>query len=118
MSDRGSGTVATAMVMLVLVTLGGVSLGIVQAHLAAARVQAAADLAALAAAQADGDACARASVVATANGADLVRCEGLDTDVLVMVQAPAPALLARAALFTGHDAGPLQATARAGQPSS
>jgi secretion/DNA translocation related TadE-like protein len=53
------------------------------------RAQAAADLAALAGATSDGS-CAEASLVASANGAELDSCDVLGHDVTVEVTVPGP----------------------------
>jgi secretion/DNA translocation related TadE-like protein len=91
--DRGSATLF-AVAVIGLLVLVGAALGVVAAMVHAHRVaQSAADLSALAGAQARGrarDPCAAASVVATANGAVLESCavEGLDVRVQVTVTGP------------------------------
>jgi secretion/DNA translocation related TadE-like protein len=89
--DRGSATVwalaAGSVVVSFALAVAAVGAAIVSRH----RAQAAADLAALAGALAalDGDdvACQRATVIATANGADLTGCEVEGLDVVVTVQS-------------------------------
>lgn len=110
--DRGAGTVLVLAVCAGLVALGA-GLGVLgQAAVARHRAEAAADLAALAAAdvllgRAAGDACARAEGTAAANRATLASCEvGSGSTVAVVVRVrPAGA----AALL-----GPATGRARAG----
>jgi secretion/DNA translocation related TadE-like protein len=107
--DRGAVTVLALAVlaMLILLTAGfGVAEAIVVAH---RRAQAAADLAALAAAQAiqrARDPCGEASTVAAGNGAALDQCRIDGEDVLVTARVPGPRWLG------AH--GDLSAQARAG----
>lgn len=92
-SERGSGTVLALGVIAVLLSLALATAGIVQAYAAQARVQAAADLSALAGASAwnsvayPGDPCARAATVAEANGASVESCwvDGEDVRVIAVV---------------------------------
>ena len=95
MSRRGDAGGATVLVValagvLVFVMVGlGAAGGLVVAQ---RRVQAAADLAALAAATTPGGACGEAARVAAANGAALERCRR-DGEVLsVVVSVPGPVL--------------------------
>jgi secretion/DNA translocation related TadE-like protein len=96
------------MAVLLAITTGGVYVG--SAVIARHRAQAAADLAALAAAQrlADGTdaACSRASAVAQAMRVGVTQCVVEDLDVVVTVETSVP--LGRIRV------GPAQATARAG----
>ena len=86
--EQGAGTVlAVAMIGLIVSVTVGTSgaVGVVAGH---RRAQSAADLSALAGAttlQNGGDACARASVIAGRNGADLQRCHVDGTEVVVVV---------------------------------
>ena len=114
--DRGSGSALTAVLVLVLVGVGSVAMGVVQAHLVAGRTQSAADLAALAAAGSGG--CADAAATARANGAELLECASDGPDVIVSVQNPAPTLLSRVAFLVGGGTDRVIASARAGYPSS
>ena len=98
-----------------LMLCGVVALGLAQWALAAARLSAAADLSALAGAQAWSDPCGRAAHVATANKATLVDCVLDGTDVIATVQIPAPPFAARVAALLGQDALALSRRARAGQ---
>jgi secretion/DNA translocation related TadE-like protein len=73
------------------------------------RAQAAADLAALAAAQAlqdTGAGCAAAAATAVANGARLEDCRVVGLDAVVTVRAEGPALLGAVALRARARAGP------------
>jgi secretion/DNA translocation related TadE-like protein len=96
------------MAVLLAITTGGVYVG--SAVIARHRAQAAADLAALAAAQrlADGTAaaCSRASALAQAMRAAVTQCAVEDLDVVVTVETSVP--IGRIAV------GPARATARAG----
>jgi secretion/DNA translocation related TadE-like protein len=107
--ERGSATLF-AVAVIGLLALVGAALGVVAALVHAHRVaQSAADLAALAGAQAlvrGADGCAAATTIATANGATLDRCTPTATDVTVQVTVTGPHWLAQ-----HHD---LSAQARAG----
>jgi secretion/DNA translocation related TadE-like protein len=110
--DRGAGTVLAVGLVAVVLVLAAALAVLTQAATARHRAEAAADLAALAAAdallgRADGDPCARAARTAAANGARLASCApraGAVVRVVVEVrpQGPAGAL------------GPARAVARAG----
>lgn len=94
------------MAVLLAITTGGVYVG--SAVIARHRAQAAADLAALAAAQhlADGSACSQASVVARSMRATVTRCAVEDLDVVVSVETSVP---------VGRiPVGPARAVAKAG----
>lgn len=96
MSDRGERGAATlfAVACLAVLLLLGAALGVVAAMVRAHRVaQSAADLAALAVADAAGagrDPCAAGRLVAAANGAELDSCavDGRDATVTVTVVGP------------------------------
>jgi secretion/DNA translocation related TadE-like protein len=107
--EHGSATLFAVAVIGLLALVGG-ALGVVAAMVHAHRVaQSAADLAALAGAQAlvrGADACAVAATIASANGTTLDRCTVTAADVTVQVTAPGPHWLAQR-----HD---LSAQARAG----
>lgn len=110
--ERGAGTVFALMWVGVLVTLGMASVlavGVVTTH---RRSQAAADLSALAGAQAHqrgADGCAAAGSVAARNGARLASCRLVGRDLLVTVSMPAPGVLGE-----GSAGLSLRARARAG----
>lgn len=106
--DRGSATpfaVACLGLLVLLAAALGVTTAMVRAH---RQAQAAADLAALAAAQAvrSGDPCAAGAGTAARNGARLVTCSVDGRDVTVRVEVAGPRWL-------GQDAD-LAAQARAG----
>ena len=109
--ERGAATVLVV-AMTGLLLLVGCAAGVVGAIVVAHRTaQAAADLAALAGAEAavehsGRDPCRTAADIASANGATLVRCTVDDTDVRVEVSVPGPRWL-------GQDRD-LSAEARAG----
>ncbi|QIG44894.1 flp pilus-assembly TadE/G-like family protein [Nocardioides anomalus] len=107
--DRGSATLFALAVIGLLALVGG-ALGVVAAMVHAHRVaQSAADLAALAGAQAlvrGADPCSAAATIATANGATLDTCATTAADVTVQVSVRGPHWLAQR-----HD---LSAQARAG----
>lgn len=90
--ERGAGTVLVVTCAALLLWLG-LALAVVAAVvLDHRRAQAAADLAALAGAEAvaTGTACATADRAATANGADLRECHVLGSDVVVDVGVTGP----------------------------
>lgn len=116
--DRGSGTVLMLAVMAVVCF--GASVGYAKAQLVVAQRHAAgaADLAALAGAQATVDPCARAAAVAGANDASLTGCAVEGSDVVVEVIRPMPPLTAQLLHAFRLPAPPIIARARAGQPAS
>jgi hypothetical protein len=73
-------------------------------------------MAALAAAQAEGDGCAAAARTAEANDTSLVACSLDGLDVVVRVSRRAPTLVVRLLAWLGQPAGDVEATARAGPP--
>lgn len=98
-AERGAGTVLVlCVIMTVAVTLMAVA-GLAAGYAVRHRAAAAADLAALAAAQqvcgGTGDPCALAARVAQANGAHLRDCvvDGWEVEVQVLVPAPPPGWL-------------------------
>jgi secretion/DNA translocation related TadE-like protein len=109
LQERGSATLMALALMGVLVLVGA-ALGVVAAMVHAHRVaQSAADLSALAGAEAQArgrDPCARAAALATANGATLDGCTVQGRDVRVQVTVAGPHWLGQ-----HHD---LSAQARAG----
>lgn len=108
--ERGSATVLAMSLASVLVLLGlaGAWVGAVVADHRAA--QSAADLAALAGAQAVQDgraACVAVEQIALANSARATQCSVIGADVWVTVQVEAPSLLGRTPTVTGRaHAGP------------
>jgi secretion/DNA translocation related TadE-like protein len=102
--DRGSATVVVAMTATAMCALFALVLALGQVVVARHRAGAAADLAALAAADqvvsGQSDACRRAVAVAAAQGADVVRCavdgEIADVTAVVRLGPYAPAVRSRA----------------------
>jgi secretion/DNA translocation related TadE-like protein len=113
-ADRGSATILTVALVCVLMCCGVVGLAVVQAALVTARAQMAADLAALAGAQALADPCGASAAVAEANGAVITECRVEGPDVVVAVELPAPPLVERMALAAGRPSPVVSARARAG----
>jgi secretion/DNA translocation related TadE-like protein len=108
--DRGAVTVLAVALLGVLLLLAA-AFGVVEAMVAAhRRAQSAADLAALAGAEALQQVrapCAAASAIAAANGASLDTCRVETDDVLVTVRVPGPRWLGqRGALTAQARAGP------------
>lgn len=118
--DRGSGTLA-AMVAACLILCAGLLLwAMVEAVLAHHRASVAADLSAIAGAsrmaRGGEDPCGIAGDIAGANGATLIGCQVEGSDLVVTVEVPAPALLARLAPSAGQAGLRIHAMARAGRP--
>ncbi|SDH77841.1 hypothetical protein [Agrococcus jejuensis] len=104
-SERGAGAVLALAIVAAAVVAAGVTLGACGLVVASARVDAAADAAALSAADAaagwaSDDPCTRAGMVAAANGATVVACslEGLTATI---VAADAGGLPVRATAVAG-----------------
>lgn len=120
--DRGAATVWALALASVLLLAGLITLAAVEQGLARQRAATAADLAAIAGAQALADPCGRAQASAEANGAVLTGCRVEPTvgevaaDVFVDVQMAPPALVVRLLDLLGRSAHPISATARAGPP--
>ncbi|MGV3149483.1 Rv3654c family TadE-like protein [Rothia sp. 11273D007AR] len=116
--ERGSSTVATVGLVCALLVLGATCAGLIGVITAQHRAAAAADMAALAAADAargltPGEPCAVAERVALANGAHLGGCGqpaglGGTVDVRTFVDIPGPFAFL----------GPAQGLSRAGPPTS
>lgn len=111
--EQGSGTILVIALVLIVLVLTGVVVLLVQATVGSAKAATAADLAALAGADAArdlivGEPCAVATEVATRNHAVLVNCSvsGAEADIVdVQTRVDLPAPL-----------GPASARARAGPP--
>lgn len=96
--ERGSGTVLGAGLALVLIILLAALMVVVQAAVGASRTAAAADLAALAAADAargltPGDPCRIAGTVAAENEVELIECQVIDgviVDITTSLELPPP----------------------------
>jgi secretion/DNA translocation related TadE-like protein len=114
--DQGAAIVwALALVWLIL--LVGLLAGAVAGQaVVRQRAATAADLSALAAAQAVGDGCAQAARVASANGASLVSCGFDGADAIVEVSRPSPAIVNRMLSLLGRVPVDVTAAARAGPP--
>jgi len=111
--DLGAGTVLLVAVVAVVLSAATVALGLAAALVTRQRAEAAADLAALAGAQAlvrGGDACGTARRVAAAGRARVVVCEPVGTTVHLVVEVRLPGVLGRL------DMPPARARARAGVP--
>ena len=115
--ERGNGTVLGLAFMCAVAMAGFLVLVQIQAVMKTHAVQGAADLTALAAAQADGDACSQADRVARANQVRLVECQPVDGDYVVRVASDLPSLMHALLDFVHVQAAPIQAAARAGMES-
>lgn len=120
MADRGSATVIWLTAVVMCVVFGVVALALTEFASARARVSAAADLAALAAARRTlySDGCQRAAQVARENDSTLRGCRVDGTDVEVEVEGRARGALAHLAQMAGRVAPRIVVQARAGQPES
>jgi secretion/DNA translocation related TadE-like protein len=109
-SESGVATIWGLAIMGILLLLAAVSAGVVSLVGARHQAESAADLAALAGAQAavnGGDACRSASRIAVANGGDLVACDVQGEIVEVRVEVVSPRLLGQTWTLTGRArAGP------------
>lgn len=90
--ERGTGTVLSLAVLAVVCFATTVAVAKAQLVLAVRQADTAADLAALAGAQAMVDPCGRATAVAAANGTQLSGCWMAGGDVLVQVTRPMPSI--------------------------
>ncbi len=113
-SEQGSATILTIALASIILGAGVVGLTLVQAHLASAHAQTAADLAALAGASASSDPCRRAEAIAAANGVTLTDCQIDGLDLVVAVAARAPSLVQRIASLAGQPPAEVTALSRAG----
>lgn len=116
-SDRGAAVVwslALVSILGLVALVGGAVGGVVTAR---QHVAAAADLAALAAAQAPDDPCGHAGAVAQANDVTIDGCRVVGTDVVVEVHGEPPPIVSRLLSFLGAGATPtIRVSARAGPP--
>jgi len=104
--DRGAGTVLVLATVMATVMLAGLLVPLVEVGIVRHRAAAAADAAALAAADAligvvGGDPCRRAAELAAANGAELRRCVPDGLVVTVEVVAGVPPIVVAAAATAG-----------------
>ena len=120
-AERGAATLWAAALMAVLLLVGLACLAIAQQALTRQRAATAADLAAIAGAQALDDPCARARAYAERNGAELVECDAHvvadGPDVYVTVRMPAPPLVVHLLDLLGGNARPILVQAYAGPPA-
>ena len=112
--DQGSGTVLSLGFMAAIAMAGVLVLAQLQAVMTTHALAGAADLRALAAAQAHGDACARAERVAQAHRVRLVGCRAAGEDFIVRVESDLPGLVSALLGLVQVQAMPIQASARAG----
>ena len=112
--DRGNGTVLSLAFMCAIAMAGFLVLVQIQAVMKTHAVQGAADLTALAAAQADTDPCSQADRVAQANQVRLMDCQQVDQDFVVRVASDLPSLMRALLDFVHVQPLPIQASARAG----
>jgi secretion/DNA translocation related TadE-like protein len=115
LGDRGSAVVWALALVAVIIAAGFFAAAVEQQALARQRVGSAADLAALAAAQSDGEQCA-ADRVAVANESTLVACAIDGLDVIVRVSRPAPVLIRRPFALLGSSPRDVVGAARTGPP--
>ncbi|HTE73239.1 MAG TPA: Rv3654c family TadE-like protein [Actinomycetes bacterium] len=111
--DPGAGSVLLVTLVAVVLSAATCALGLAGALVARQRAEAAADLAALAGAQAlvrGGDACGSAGRVTSAGRARMVVCRPAGSTVLLVVEVALPGILGRL------DVPPARARARAGVP--
>lgn len=118
--DRGSATVVWLAALTMCMVFGTVAFAIAEFASARARVSAAADLAALAAANQvlTSDGCERAAAIARKNDAVLRSCSVEGLDARVTVEGRARGALARLAKAAGQSAPLVVVSAKAGQPES
>lgn len=103
-SDRGAAGILVLFLACVVLAAVGVVGGIAQLAAVRAQVSAAADLAALAAVSGGG--CGQARRVAGENGAELVGCSRVGSDVLVEATQVLPILGRRLGITASARAGP------------
>lgn len=115
-NDDGAATVWSLALIVVILLAGLVSAAVAVQAIARQRLAAAADVSALAAAQAIGEPCAAAARMAEANSAELVSCTFDGSDIVVALSSPAPEFVGRVLGFLGGEASDLRALARAGPP--
>ena len=116
--DRDDGiaivwALALVSLLMIVTAVGAVAVGVATVRM---RVASVADLAALAGAEAAGDACTAASAVVVANGLGFADCTSDGTDVVVTVTGTLPDVTARLIVALGGMTSVVSATARAGPP--
>lgn len=115
-ADRGAAIVWSLGLMALLGLVGYVGAAVGAVVVARQETALVADLAALAAAQATDDPCARAAAVAASNRVDLVDCHLDHGDIVVRVRGAVPAIASRALRAFGGVVHGLDVSARAGPP--
>ena len=113
-AERGNGTVLSLALMFAIGAAGFVVLAQGQAVIATHAVQDAADLTAIAAAQAVADPCTKADAVAKANRVRLLDCTAEAADYVVRVESDLPSLIAHVLDLLHVQPSPIRASARAG----
>jgi secretion/DNA translocation related TadE-like protein len=114
--DRGAAMVLALALLPLILLAAFVALALGQQAVARQQAAAAADVAALGAAQTDGDPCTVARQLAGANHVALVSCAIDGGDVVVRVSRPAPPLVVRLFGMVGTAAPDVVGAARAGPP--
>jgi len=114
--EKGSGTILGIALIGVIWMLGFVAVAQAQATLLSHSVQGAADLSAIAGAQALADPCAHAESIASSNRVTLTRCFIDGEDVSVEVKAATPTLVAKLLNRFGIAVENVHAVATAGPP--
>ncbi|MEI6363634.1 MAG: Rv3654c family TadE-like protein [Actinomycetes bacterium] len=116
--DDGAALVWALALVVLIMTAGLIAAAVAQQGLVRQHVASAADVAALAGAQALGDACDEARRLAVANGTALVDCALDGPDVVVRVSRPAPPLVVRLFTLLGSSPPEVVGVARAGPPQA
>ena len=114
--ERGAATVWTLALLGVVLMVGAVSSAVAVQAIVRQQAATAADVAAIAGAQAIDDACGAASTSADANGVALVACSMDGADIVVTVRRPAPEFVRRVLALVGGSATDVSASSRAGPP--
>ena len=117
-ASREEGAAVVVALALMAVVMVAAFMALVVAQQASVREQlgSAADVAALAGAQAIADPCEAAGQIAVANAVTLADCRAEGTDIVITVTRPPAPLTIRLLGWLGHDARDLEVVARAGPP--
>jgi secretion/DNA translocation related TadE-like protein len=115
--ETGAAVVWALGLVSLLLLVGLASVAATAQVIARQRAATVADVAALAGAQATGDACATVERSVLANGMELADCAVDGQDVVVGVASAPPAVVVRLLGFLGRVPLPVRASARAGPPS-
>jgi len=116
--EDGAALVWALALVVVILMAGLIAAAVAQQALVRQHVASAADVAALAGAQALGDACDEARRLAVANDTALVACAVDGPDVVVRVSHPPPALVRRIFALLGRSPSDVVGVARAGPPQA